>query len=63
VLAPAVDHRQSDDVLPDAVLVDLELAGLEVRDELPAGVADDDVGPDEIDARLERRRLILTRGG
>ena len=52
------------DLLLDAVLVDLELVGLDVGDELIALlVADDDVGRDEIDADPERglaRRLRLT---
>src|SRR5262245_16654507 len=60
-LPPAMDHRQRDDVLLDAVLEDLELAGLEVGDELSAGVADDDIGADQIDAGGKRGRPVLSR--
>src|SRR5687767_14561977 len=56
-----MDHRQRDDVLLDAVLVDLELSGFEVGDELAACVADDRVGPYQIDAAFERRRRALGR--
>src|SRR5687767_10737832 len=61
VLAATMDHRQRDDLLFDAVLVDLELAVLEVGDELTSCVADDGVRPHEIDARRERRCLVLSR--
>ena len=44
------------DLLLDAVLVDLDLARLEVGDELIAlGVAGDHVGGDQIDGDAERR--------
>ena len=38
------------DVLLDAVFEDFEVVLLQVRDELPLVVADDDVGGDEVDA-------------
>ena len=66
--APAVREHERHDVLLDAVLEDLELPGLQIRDELVAIVADDHVGGDEIDAdaeggllgrRLLRRRRLL----
>ncbi len=54
--APAVRQHERDDLLLDAVLVDLELFGLQVGDELVAPlIADDHVGGDEIDADAERR--------
>src|SRR5688500_13004995 len=62
VLTPAVDHRQRDDVLLDAVLVDLELTGLEIGDELAAPVADDGIGPHQLDAASKGGRLILHGG-
>ena len=52
-LAPAVDHRERRDRLLDPVLVDLQLSGLQISDELSAGVANDGVGGDEIDVDLE----------
>ena len=54
--AAAVRQHQRHDLLLDAVLVHLELFGLEVGDELVAPlVANDDVGRDEIDAETEGR--------
>ena len=54
VHAPAMGQDERDDFLLDAVLVDLELSGLQVCDELIAAlVADDDIGGHEIDADAE----------
>ncbi len=58
--ATAVREHERHDVLLDAVFEDLEIAGLQVRHELVAVVADDDVGRDEIDADTEGR--LLRRG-
>ena len=54
VNASAMGQDERDDFLLDAVLVDLELSGLQVCDELIAAlVADDHVGGHEIDADAE----------
>ena len=53
----AVREHERHDVLLHAVFEDLELPRLQVRHELVAVVADDDVGRDEIDADAERRLL------
>jgi hypothetical protein len=47
--AAAVGQRKRDQLLLDAVLEHFELVLLQVRDELPAGVADDHVGRNEFD--------------
>ena len=48
--APAVRQREGDQLLLDAVFENLELVFLEVRDELPAAVAHDRVGGNQLDA-------------
>src|SRR5689334_683852 len=52
-----MDHRQRGDLLFHPVLVDRKLAGLEVGDELAAGVTHDDIRLHEIDVGGKRRRL------
>ena len=60
--AAAVRQHERDDVLLDAVLEDLELVRLQIRDELIAFVADDHVGRDEVDADAECRLLPVAAG-
>ncbi len=58
--ASAVCEHERRDLLLDAVLVDFELVGLDVSDELVALlIANDDVGRDEIDADPERGLSLL----
>ena len=58
-------EHERDDLLPDTVLVDLELVHRQIRHErVGVRVTDDDVGRDEIDGDAERRlRRLLLLGG
>lgn len=47
--AAAVRHQERDDLLLDVILVDLEVVLREIRDELSARIADDDVRRDDVD--------------
>ena len=59
--AAAVRQHERHDVLLDAVLVDLEVLLLQVGDELPAAVADDHVGRDQVDAAANHFALLSAR--
>ena len=50
VAAAAVGQRERDEFLRNAVFEDLEIVFLQVCDELPGVVANDDVGGDQFDA-------------
>src|SRR4029079_18385739 len=58
--AAAVDQHHRRQLLLDAILEDVEVARLQIGDELIVfRSADDDVGRDELGRRTERRRLLL----
>jgi len=60
--APAMPEREPRDLLPDAVFEHLELARLEIGDELAALVPRDDVGLHQVDGDDECRSSLVGLG-